>query len=393
MNKRIEQLDSLRGIAAFAVVLHHLPLVAFALPAFYVSLLRLTGINYGHGPVMLFFVLSGFVLSIPFLEKRWEGNRYFPYVVKRYCRIYIPYIVGILFAIALSQLFWTEKVEVVGTYEHMLWSTPLDLQLIVEHIYFLGNIHSNAFNGVIWSLIHELRISIIFPFVVLFVKRFDWKISVLLCMILSAISGLNNIFDFQTSNGNDITYFHTLHYTSLFILGALLAKHRKDIITNYRKLETSTKYIFLMTSFILYNFSEIFTGYLYILTNIEIISVYFFIIMEYGIAFGSVGFMISAMGSSRVERILLLRPFRFLGKISYSLYLYHLPVILTCIYLFHSVLPLWIICMIAVPMSVIISSIAWYLVERPSITFGRFLAKKVKGRQLTLNAKFKKRTV
>jgi peptidoglycan/LPS O-acetylase OafA/YrhL len=383
MNNRIDQLDSLRGLAALTVVFNHIPFVVFASP-FLLVLLRWLGINYGTGPVILFFILSGFVLSIPFLERRVS---YFPYFVKRFFRIYVPYVFAIAIAILLSQLFYNEKVEEVGSYSNMLWTTPISLNLIFEHIYFLGNIHSNAFNGVIWSLIHELRISLIFPFIVLMIKRLDWKMTIIICLVLSTISGFNNVLNLQLSNGMNITYFHTIQYTALFMLGSLLAKHRKGIITLYQKQRVYFKWILLFFSFFMYNFSELFVGYLYELTNFKVISYYFFVLVEYGIAIGSIGFMISAMGSLRVKNFLLIKPIAFLGKISYSLYLFHLPVILSCIYLLHEVLPFWVISFLGLVLSIIISTIAWVIVEKPSMVTGRKLSKRLEDKRKIYKSK------
>ncbi|MFD1705950.1 acyltransferase family protein [Siminovitchia sediminis] len=384
MNKRIEQLDSLRGLAALTVVMNHLPLSAMGLPILVLGVFRWTGINYGHGAVMLFFVLSGFVLSLPFLKKK--GVDYFPYVIKRFFRIYVPYIFGIALAIVLSQIFYQEQPD-VGSYENMLWITAVSKDLIIEHLYFLGNIHSNAFNGVIWSLIHELRISLIFPFIVLLILRLNWKVNLIMCMCLSGISGLNNIFTFQDSNGNYLTYFHSIHYISLFILGGLLAKHRKVIIDVYKELNYSFKWLILIASYLVYNFSELVIGKVYEITGFGIISTYFFIILEYGVAIGALGFMISAMGSSRVQKFLMAKPIVFFGKISYSLYLYHLPVILVLIYVLHEVLPLWVISILAFPIIIGVSAVAWFLIEKPSIKIGRILAGYVKNKQILISSK------
>jgi peptidoglycan/LPS O-acetylase OafA/YrhL len=381
---RIEQLDSIRGLAALLVVFSHIPYIALSFPFVAYRLLVWLGFNNGHNSVILFFVLSGFVLSIPLLGKR-EQN-YLPYLVKRYFRIYIPYIVAIIFSIALSTIFINRGIAIVDDWE-MLWNTPISISLIFEHIILLGNIHSNEFNGVIWSLIHELRISIIFPFLVLFIKRFDWKVTLIVCLVLSCISGVNNIYELQVSNGYNTTYFHSIQYTALFLFGSLIAKHRNEIIDFYREMKMNRKWLILIFALFMFNFSEFIVYYLYGVTGIEAISTHFYIIVEYGMAFGCIGIMISAMGSRRLENILLFKPLLFLGKISYSLYLYHLPVFLVCIYLLHTLLPLWIVCIIAILLSVIVSSVAWVLIEKPSNYLGRSIAKKMSEEQSLLTIK------
>jgi peptidoglycan/LPS O-acetylase OafA/YrhL len=75
MNNRIEQLDSIRGLAAFAVLISHIPIVSFAFPYLLTKFLQAIGLMNGHGAVMLFFVLSGFVLSIPFFKQKEINSR------------------------------------------------------------------------------------------------------------------------------------------------------------------------------------------------------------------------------------------------------------------------------------------------------------------------------
>jgi peptidoglycan/LPS O-acetylase OafA/YrhL len=377
MNNRIHQLDSIRGIAAFSVVLSHIPYFALGLPLIFYQGIVWLGIHSGHTAVMLFFVLSGFVLSIPFLETL-EIN-YFPYVIKRIFRIYVPYLITLIVAILLSQIFLTYTVEVINEWD-LLWYTRFDLKIFMDHLLFLGNYDTNAYNGVIWSLVHELRISFIFPFIVLFVKYSKWKLTILICLMFTFIAGLNNIFVFQESLGYRNSYFDTIQYLPLFMFGALLAKHRIQLTTYFQKMEKWQKWVFLVFSIILYRFSEQIVFVLYEVTKIEMLSTHFWIIMEYTTAVGVIGIMINALGSFKLARLLMIKPLLFLGKISYSLYLLHLPIILSCIYLFQHIFPLWIISIISVPISITISSIAYFIIEDPSNKFGRRFARKVKGK-------------
>src|SRR5690625_3975321 len=302
MNNRIEQLDSIRGLAAFSVVLSHIPFFAIPMPYVMYQTLVWLGINNGHKAVMLFFLLSGFVLSLPFL-KRKEVN-YVPYVIKRVLRIYLPFLFAITFAIILSQIYWQEKVGIVGDGD-LLWQTQISVELVINHVFLLGNYHTNAFNGVIWSLIHELRISLFFPLIVLLVKRVNWKIILFICLLLSIIAGLNTIYQFEQSNGYNTTFFKTIEYTIFFIFGSLMAKDKSTLIKIYREKHQSYKWCLLFVSLSFYNFSEITIGKLYELSQIEALSTHYSIITEYGIALGCIGLVISALGSIRLEKVLL----------------------------------------------------------------------------------------
>src|SRR5579863_5158061 len=110
--KRILTLDSVRGIAALSVVFHHC-LVVF--PAFWlvnqkneviaspaIWWIAYTPIHLlwgGLEAVIVFYVLSGFVLAMPLL--RSNAPSYSAFTVKRLCRIYIPYAGSALMAALL----------------------------------------------------------------------------------------------------------------------------------------------------------------------------------------------------------------------------------------------------------------------------------------------------
>src|ERR1700719_1278320 len=95
--QRIASLDSIRGLAALGVVLTHCTGVYVDPPPWAIHLPLSLIFWSGHGFVLVFFALSGFVLFIPF--KR--GNAaYTPYVEKRVARLYPPFVVAVLLSAA-----------------------------------------------------------------------------------------------------------------------------------------------------------------------------------------------------------------------------------------------------------------------------------------------------
>lgn len=133
-------------------------------------------------------------------------------------------------------------------------------------------------------------------------KKLDLKLTALLCLALSLIGVVNTLFKFQTANGFKTTHFETAHYTSIFIIGALLAKHRGKLITLFKNLSLKSKYILLIFSFILNNYLEL--GYYKILAPI-IGWKYDYFIYEYDMALGASGFIIISLGSGKISRLFL----------------------------------------------------------------------------------------
>ncbi len=92
---------------------------------------------------------------------------------------------------------------------------------------------------------------------------------------------------------------------------------------------------------------------------------------------GACGIIFSALTEPAFSRILRLRVFQFLGRISYSIYLLHITILYLLVYLFYPRVPLpwlflpFVVCVLAA------SVVFFHLVINPSIHIGRRLAKVV----------------
>jgi peptidoglycan/LPS O-acetylase OafA/YrhL len=93
--QRLISLDALRGLAALVVVFAHcyetLPegqrwITDHSSPWDKVT----RPFHNGQAAVALFFVLSGYVLALPFLQG--QVMEYRTYVLRRICRIYLPFV-------------------------------------------------------------------------------------------------------------------------------------------------------------------------------------------------------------------------------------------------------------------------------------------------------------
>jgi peptidoglycan/LPS O-acetylase OafA/YrhL len=360
LSKRFEQLDSIRGVASFTVFMNHIYLVFPFVPLlFWDSPLRV--IVNGQGAVMIFFVLSGFVLTLPFLSNNQQN--YFSFLLKRIFRIYLPYLIAICLSMILVYFFSSNHIKGLNGWFDTFWQSSPNKSLVIEHLTLISNIHTDAFNTVIWSLINEMRISIIFPFLILIINRIKPIHSLILALLLSAIAGLNDIFHFQISNGFHTSYFDTIHYTSLFIVGILLAKHKDYVCNFYLRLSKTAKILTFI--FIIFDYAYASTiDYFVKLPYITIIG-------DFGLALASSYFIVLSFCSTKVYKILMSKPLVYLGKISYSFYLYHFVVLMSAIHIFYEKINLFEIYLIALITSIIISHLAWIFVEVPSQKLGK----------------------
>ncbi len=361
VNRRYKELDSLRGIAAMTVFLFH---IAMVLPEswregvvwkiIYFSPLRFF-VN-GEQPVILFFVLSGFVLSLVFFSGKEIS--YVSFASKRVFRLYIPYITAIIFAMMLFLLFSKGGNESLGDLFNRLWVDPINTNIVMNHFLFLGNYNIYSFNVVIWSLIHEMRISFILPLLVLLAVRFSWKVNLAVGFGLAVIgAGIHLVFQelYQP-------VYKTLFYILMFIVGILLSKNRVYLIEKFKSFTTRSKVILTIIGAVLYIYADFLGNPL---------------LTDWVTTIGVSALLIISLSSTLASKVLLWRPFQFLGEISYSLYLYHLPILLSLFYVFYGRLPLLVIAGMSIIMTIIVSRVAWKIIEKPSIKIANTFSNKL----------------
>jgi peptidoglycan/LPS O-acetylase OafA/YrhL len=252
------------------------------------------------------------------------------------------------------------QINHLSDFINRIGSSSLTFSELLSHIFFIGDYDTTRINPVIWSLVHEMRISLIFPFLMLLVIRLDFKKNLLVALGSSLI-----VFLCVRTFGHSLTgILNTVHYASFFIVGALIARYRVSTVAKIRDLSSLCKYLLLVIAILAYTYS-------WNLYGIEIIHLY--VIDDWAIAFGSVIFILLSLSSKRISALLNWRPILFTGKISYSLYLCHIIVLLSMVHTFNAYLSTWLILVMALILSYILAAFLYYKVELPSINLGRKL--------------------
>ena len=362
--RRLDELDSLRGLAALSVVLGHflhtLPpsppegsLLFNTLRVFKGTPLFLT--VAGHEAVILFFLLSGFVLCLPWLN----ANRiaYTPYVVRRVFRIYVPYLAAVLFTFLCATLLYSGALPAFGEWVNRPWSIRATWKSFADHVLLVGSFKNAQFNPVIWSLVHEMRISLVFPFVVLILRTANWRYC---CAAAVALSCVGVIANKLTADHTD--YFYTLHYLGFFIVGFLLARHRHDLGKLYACCGRRAQIPFWAGAIGAYTYGHLMN---------------FIVLQDWVIGIGAGIFILLAQHDPYCRRVLGWGVSRFLGKISYSLYLFHAVLLLAVLHVFKGWLPLWAMFIVAGLLIALVSSLSWRFVERTSIACGKMLSQRI----------------
>ena len=388
--KRIESLDSLRGIAAFVVVIFHI-MISFVLlynanylnkfdekwtEAITLSPLKLFWA--GNEGVLLFFVLSGFVLSLPF----WNGRHlpYKAYLVKRFCRIYIPYII-IMFATTILVSFFYKYNNIEGlssTFENR-WGNLPSVKDIIMYILMI-DINTANVNGVVWSLYHEMRISIILPLFLLIMLKFNFIksffINIGICLVSYAILIIGESF---ITSDLLLTISHglrmTIYYCVFFLFGAYLAKYVNTFV--FVKNSTFVKLSLFTTSILIIEPRWV----------LHRVGLDYWMISNVISVIGILLLLTAVIHSNLADRILTVKPLLWLGKISYSLYLVHIPIIMLSVILLSNTIGLIWSFIVAILISLVVADLTYRTIEVKSIKLGSkysklFLNKRVKGKSL-----------
>lgn len=363
---RYVELDSLRGLGAVVVVLHHLRILwesqthpTSGLCGFFLDLVSASGFE----AIILFFVLSGFVLSLPAVDGR--PQTYFTFVTRRISRIYVPYLA--VLAIAVAGAFWLHGTVTTGDWFRGTWSEPVRWHPVWQHVMFLGRFDTELFNPPIWTLVYEMRISLIFPLLCAFALRLKSQWSFVIAAGLTGAAIVLARPPFQVA----LDLADTLHFAGFFVLGIFLARQRSALGEWFRRQPKLVKVLVGGASL----FLCLLGGPLFAQKNANILNHHSLVCAsQWLLALGGAGVIMISLNSASCKRLLSWRPIHFLGQISYSLYLWHFVVIEYCVHLFYGRIPLVAILCLAFVLSVVVS---WYFYRGfvvPAISIGRRLS-------------------
>ena len=293
-------LDILRIFAAFGVLLHHCNVGWFSEDKFLAP-------HYGHKFVILFFVLSGYLIAYSSLQKKkaWED-----YLVDRISRLYsviIPAIALTYFLDGLGQWLNPEFYSLMAIKNYPFLRGIMTLANLHQIQGFCMNPSANT---PFWSIGYEFWYYVLFG-IFIFVKSFKWKISLLAAtslligykILLLMPIWLLGVVVYQYSKKINIGSSHA-------IIGGILSFFAMIYLTI-----TPTTLAFPVLQlghhqFVLYYSQYFLTDYVYGL----LFSYHLFCILQIPVKPFSIGFL---------EGII-----KYLASITFSIYLFHYPFII-----------------------------------------------------------------
>ncbi len=311
---RAHYLDGLRGIAALMVMLSHVePFIITAFVGKYAPSGILASIFYmcasGSLAVAIFFVLSGFVLVGSF--DKIGGNALGVGAAKRYFRLSPPIVASMVVTYALVKLVGyhgNEAAAMMGGHGWLASQTQDNLTFI--HAIYAGFmapfIGGNPHNGVLWTMNVEFLGSIgLFGFAALFYRsKIYW-----MCVFVAA-----TVFIYLLG-------IYGMHF-SMFLFGSLFFRYRKNKLPSFALLLIPIGFLFGALRSWHGVMLSIQHGFGY--SDGTAFQVQIFLN-----SLGGLLIVVAVIFCSPCKRFLSKKLFEYFGKISFSLYLIHLPVFLS----------------------------------------------------------------
>ncbi len=314
----IKELDGVRFLAFALVFIHHNQLFDNSVYRFIAE--------RGWIGVDLFFVLSSYLLTrILFIEYKQTGKLNIKnYYLRRILRIWPIYFLYVFIISDLPDKYFT---------------------------LFASNVYASVYRvsvGHVWTISYEEQIYSLLPFVVIYLIRNEARFIPAFVIIL--LSSIKYLFIYYKLDHNAIYTLPITHFESI-ILGTLMGLGYFDKLLNNIKIN------------ILLVFSVLFfctVGTLFIITPM----------LHYtylAAAIFSVIFVYSANKNFYLSMILGSKIMRYLGRISYGLYLYHVDV---CKFCDKALLKLGmeqngILFLSSICLTILVSSISYRYLEKP----------------------------
>ena len=178
-----DHLDLVRGLAALAVMLGHLRNLFFVdsyeIRGYSNLLIKIIYLatGFGHEAVMIFFVLSGFLVGGSVLRSRMDGEwSWSPYATNRLTRLWVVLIPALLLGAIWDRggifVFRTHGIYGGLIQNHVVQfavQPRLSAKVMLGNALFLQGIETPTFgtNGALWSLSFEFWYYVLFPLIVL----------------------------------------------------------------------------------------------------------------------------------------------------------------------------------------------------------------------------------
>lgn len=362
-------LDGLRGVAILSVFLYHTLGPSFGFDQLpwagnfrdihqHLDFLFVYPLSYGHLGVSVFFVISGYCIHLSHSKNNIGGWPAF--FIRRFFRIYPAYLFALGLFLFLSP--WTCLVDRPNMLEQ-LTANVFAVQNLWEHLRW-------GINPSFWSIAAEIQLYMLYPLLMILVRRLGWDRSLLLVAGLELLLRILPLL-LTLLNAGTVPYMvrsSALGYWGSWTIGAYLAQHHqrgRGALFNRMRFDV---FVILVVLSALLKPTSVLTFPLCAMTTA--------IVMD---RFHTGRWKLPTTGKLSGAWRLLCN----LGVVSYSFYLFHQPILVwTGRELFRSIPSLLELLCLAMffPLVLGIAYAGYRLLEQPSIALGKRVLSALYGR-------------
>lgn len=301
-SNKLDYIDALRGIAILMVLIHHTAQQGnVAMPHVLAVLLSL-----GTRGVQLFFIASAFTLFRSYNNRAFvEINTKQNFFLRRFFRIAPVYYLGVVYY-GLSFLY---------NFPFWLGMQPkLTSFILFANVFFIHGVSPFWINSLVpggWSIAVEMVFYLLFPIIFTKVRNLNGAIVFLNCTLIFKIFAQELIlyFDFLPKGtvGREFLFYYLPAQLPIFAMGFILY-FLVDNFSNFKTISSRHVFLFLF------------------LVPLQVGSTFDFLYVNH-IIFG-IGFVgLALFMSTEKGHFISVLPLRYIGKISYSMYIIHFIVI------------------------------------------------------------------
>lgn len=361
---RIRGLDGLRGLAAVAVLLHHC--TEASVPAlvdvengigprpelwswlWWAAHSPLHLVMFGPEPVYIFFVLSGFVLVLPLLDRcgvDWTG-----FWLARLVRLYVPAWASLVLVAVLFLLVPRTSLPGRSTWLNGAGQSPTMSQYGEDATLLSGGV-----NGPLWSLRYEVLFSLLVPVYLLLFVKVRGRTAVKLALIAGAVM-------FGAAGGPlHPAVYRTSQYLAMFAVGVMMAaEHERVAAWMQRRSCVQTT---ALVALALVALGALTWRLPHISPLLQVVSLA-----------GAALLVMVFLASRHVTAVAEHRVVQWAGRRSFSLYVAHFPLVIVVSELFVYPVP-GVLHLVVVPLALLTAEVFYRLVEKPSQHLGRRLGR------------------
>ncbi|MGW0064102.1 acyltransferase family protein [Streptosporangium sandarakinum] len=300
---RLPGLDGIRGVAALFVLVHHCRLLAFPGYPADTGPGWLSWLVYGHFAVVVFIVLSGFSLAVSPARSGWRLGGVRRFARRRAWRILPPYWAALVFSLVVAWTLAPQPGEGVPTAKSVL----------VYGLLLHDVLGAPSPNGAFWSIAVEAQLYLVFPLLLLVLRRAGAFVMLAAVTAVVAAVGLLAPVSHPVSLLLRLTpQFAALFAAGVVAAGVLAAGERVQRFPWHRVAALACVPVLALV---------VARGPVWTVEH------YYWVDLALGPA---VALLLAGVATGRpvaLVRLLDTRPVRSLGSFSYTLYLVHAPIV------------------------------------------------------------------